>query len=87
MPRTKLVNGEVVPFTAEEEAQRDAEEAAHAAAAPLREWEADMIALDNAVTARMVEDIVDALGPAGITLPTQVTDLMAQRKAKRNQRP
>ena len=33
MPRTKLVNGVQVQFTAEEEAARDAEEAAYAAGA------------------------------------------------------
>lgn len=34
MARTKLVNGVVTPFTPAEEAHRDAEEAADAAAAP-----------------------------------------------------
>jgi len=36
MPRTKLINGEVVNFTAEEEAQRDIEEQAWSDAASAR---------------------------------------------------
>ena len=36
MPRFKLVNGERIQFTAEEEAARDAEEKAWADAAPVR---------------------------------------------------
>ena len=36
MPRYKLVNGERIQFTAEEEAARDAEEKAYADAAPAR---------------------------------------------------
>ena len=36
MPRHHNINGNIVPFTAEEETARDAEETAHANAAPAR---------------------------------------------------
>ena len=40
MPRFKMVNGERIQFTAEEEAERDAEEKAWADGAPARRMEA-----------------------------------------------
>ena len=42
MPRYKMIGGENVPFTPEEEAQRDAEEFNHAAAQPLIRWQREM---------------------------------------------
>lgn len=87
MPRFHNIDGEQVQFTPEEEAARDAEEADEAASRPLNDWHREMAVLDGQVTARMVEDIVDALVPLGASLPSQVTDLMAARKAKRSQKP
>ena len=63
MARMKLLDGVEVPFTAEEEAARDAEEAAWAAAKPMQDWLAQMQSSDANMT-RIEEDIIDALDDA-----------------------
>ena len=47
MPRYKMVNGERIQFTAEEEAARDAEEKAWSEAAPARRMENLRMQLNN----------------------------------------
>jgi hypothetical protein len=80
--RTKLRDGKRVPLTDEENAARDAEEAAFAAAAPERE-------LDNARRRRAgayppIGDQLDAIwktvqsfADAGTQLPVQATAMLA----------
>lgn len=90
MTRYKQVNGELIPFTPEEEAARDAEEAAVAAAAPMKAWEAEMAALDITPmeASRAIEDIFDALPASQQSAVSQtVRDRIAARKIKRGQRP
>ena len=85
--RTKLINGERINFTSEDEAARDAEEAAALDAAPLRQWQADMQALDAEGVTRVVEDLMDAMIGAGITIAPHLMEIHGRKKAKRNKKP
>ena len=82
--------GEVVPYTPEEEAVADAIEAADTASAPMREWEESMIATDQAMT-RDVEDLIDTLILTGILteeqLPQKLLEGRAIKKAERDKKP
>ena len=79
------VNGNV-PFTPEEETERDAQEAAKIAAKPLMDWKASMQRADNDLMPRFAEDILDGMadksGVAQITL-----DRLQAKKDKRGERP
>jgi hypothetical protein len=86
MPRTKNVNGIEIAFTAEEEAARDAEEAAALAAKPLDDWKAAMAATDG--VPRTLEDIYDALTTEQqAALATITADKIAAKKTLRGQKP
>lgn len=95
MTYNKLVNGEVIPMTPEEIAERQAEEQAYLAGKPMREWQAKIAATDSKVTARLIEDALDgiqsALSASGISLsnhlPDTVLNVMSERKTIRNQKP
>ena len=89
--------GEIVPFTPEEEAAADAIEAAdaaieeaNAAAAPMREWEAVMVASDSLMT-RDVEDLIDTLLVTEVLaeaqLPTNLAEARTEKKALRGSKP
>jgi len=87
MARNKLVNGELVALTAEEEALRDAQEAARAAAKPMQDWVAQMQASDATMT-RIEEDIIDALDDAAKQrLNQEVVNKYAAKKALRGSKP
>lgn len=85
MTRYHMKSSGPVAFTPQEEVERDAEEAAEAAALPLRTWNEEMVELDNQVTKRMIEDVFDVV-PQG-ALPQNLKDLMAARKGHRSNRP
>jgi hypothetical protein len=82
--------GEIVPFTPEEEAAADAIEAADAAAAPLRDWEAVMVESDSLMT-RDVEDLIDTLLVTEVLaeaqLPTNLAEALIEKKALRGTKP
>lgn len=82
--------GEIVPFTPEEEAAADAIEAADAAEAPMREWEAVMVASDSLMT-RDVEDLIDTLLVTEVLaeaqLPTNLSEARTEKKALRGSKP
>lgn len=63
MPRFHNINGKNVQLTPEEEVSRDNEEAAELAAKPMRDWQAQMQALDAGMP-RYAEDIMGALATA-----------------------
>lgn len=63
MGRIKIENGVEVPFTPEEEAQRDAEEAAWATGQVKRDALAQIKALEGSVTPRRIREA--ALSDAG----------------------
>lgn len=82
MPRFHNINGEQVPFTAEEEAARDAEEAAWAAGATDRAWaelraERDRLLTETdwwAVSDRAMTSEQSAYRQALRDLPANTTD-------------
>ena len=89
--------GEIAPFTLEEEAAADAVEAAdaaieeaNAAAAPMQEWEAAMVASDSLMT-RDVEDLIDTLLVTEVLLedqlPTKLAESRIEKKALRGTKP
>lgn len=89
--------GKIVPFTPEEEAAADAIEAAdaaieeaNAAEAPMREWEAVMVASDSLMT-RDVEDLIDTLLVTEVLLedqlPTNLAKARVEKKALRDTKP
>ena len=69
--RTYKVNGETFTMTDEENAARDAEEAAHAAVKPMNDWKESM-GMSDGTLPRYVEAILDSIadksGVAQITL-------------------
>jgi len=89
--------GELVPYTPEQEAAADAIEAAdaaieeaNAAAAPMQEWEAAMVASDSLMT-RDVEDLIDTLLVTEVLLedqlPTKLAESRIEKKALRGTKP
>ena len=80
MARHKIVDGVVVPFTAEEEVARDAEEALWFAEKPMKEWKQAMAGTD--AIPRWAEDIISGDPPAQNTL-----DAVAAKKALRLTKP
>ena len=57
MPRHHMINNVKVPFTAEEEIIRDAEELAEANARPMNNWKESMQRTDNGMP-RYMEDLI-----------------------------
>jgi hypothetical protein len=82
--------GEIVPFTPEEEAAADAIEAADASETPMREWEAVMVESDSLMT-RDVEDLIDTLLVTEVLLegqlPTNLSEARTEKKALRGSKP
>ena len=82
--------GEIVPFTPEEEAAADAIEAADASETPMREWEAVMVESDSLMT-RDVEDLIDPLLVTEVLLegqlPTNLSEARTEKKALRGSKP
>lgn len=94
MTYNKLVNGEIVPMTAEEIAARQAEEAVYLAEKPFKDWQSRMAETDAKIP-RYVEDLIDgvqsALAAAGVSLAAHIPDTLlnayAEKKSIRNQKP
>ena len=84
MPRHHNRNGVQVPYTAQEETDRDAEEAAYASAKPMNDWVNSMNASDQ-VLPRWAEDIMDNMDMSSV--PQQTKDKLASKKALRLTRP
>ena len=85
--------GELVPYTPAEEAMADAVEAAdaaieeaNAAAAPIQEWEAAMVASDSLMT-RDVEDLLVTEVLLEDQLPTKLAESRIEKKALRDTKP
>lgn len=84
----KMVNGQRVDLTAEEIAERQAEEAAWAADAPARKAEEKrrQLAATDAHMARVIEDIYNVLtAEQKAALPQAAKDKIAERQALRAQ--
>jgi hypothetical protein len=80
MTYTKLVNGEPIPMTAQEIAERQAEEAAWEAGRADREWQ-EKIKKTDAKIPRYVEDIIDALdGPTKGKIAQATLDAYNEKK-------
>lgn len=65
MGRFHTTDKENIPFTAAEEAERDAEELAEINAKPMGDWQASMSETD-ADMPRYIEDILDMIGTTGL---------------------
>lgn len=70
MPRHKIVNGETIPFTAEEETAWDAKEAKRLADKPMNDWLASMASADSELLPRWAEDIISVVGTTGMAPET-----------------
>lgn len=87
MSYTKLVNGEIVPMSPQEIADRQDEEARFLEEAPLKKWEAKIAATDSKLP-RVVEDIIDALdAPTKAKISRETLDLYEAKKTIRAQKP
>lgn len=88
MNRKKLVDGVLLPFTAEEEAEADARVAAHAAEAPARHnagiWQQIANIERRTQMPRHVRDLIPADHPAR-TKPGGVNDIEAEIAALKAQ--
>ena len=82
MSRFHNIDGVNVPFTAKEEAARDAEEAAWEAERPSREAQSTLSNLD-ATLPRAVEDIADVLIAKGLIIETDLPQIMQDRRAEK----
>jgi hypothetical protein len=87
MTRFHATSNGNVPFTAQEETDRDAEEAAAALSKPMDDWSQAMQENDH-VLPRYVEDVYDGMNPSDQANVSQVTkDKVAAKKTLRGQRP
>ena len=80
MPRYSLVDGVKVPYTAEDEAARDAEEATHAAGETARNAQAEIDRLEGSVSPRRMREAV--AGGAGADWLAAVETAIAVERAK-----
>jgi hypothetical protein len=79
-----------IPYTAEEEAARDAEEADIAVAKPMQDWDAEMQASDTIMVAglaRTLEEFFDTNPAILAKKPQSFKDNHAARKKIRARRP
>ena len=79
MARTRNVNGVNVPFTAEEETARDAEEQAWVDGATVRDATAEIHRLESTVTPRRIREMTTADGAKWVD---DVEKLIAIERAK-----
>lgn len=73
-----------IPFTAAEEAERDAEELAEQNAKPMEDWQASMAATDDQMP-RYIEDILDMIGTVG--LAPEMIERYNSKKVLRGNKP
>ena len=88
MARFHIKGGDIkVPYTAAEEAERDAQEATWLDEAPMLQWKQEMVDSDR-VLARINEDIIDTMSVAQkAKLPKMVQNNHAAKKALRGEKP
>ena len=79
MARTRNVDGVIVPFTAEEETERDAEEKAWADGAAKRDATEEIHRLESTVTPRRIREMTTADGAKWVD---DVEKLIAIERAK-----
>jgi len=83
MARMKNVNGVNVPFTAEEETARDAEELVAVQAKPMRDWKASMQETDSGMPRYLEDLITDKFdGNAGLNLQVRYDTKIELRGTK-----
>ena len=85
MARHKMVNGIKVMFTAEEEAFRDAEEAANEAAKPMENWK-EAMGMSDGTLPRFAEDILDTMSNKS-SVPQITLDRLQAKKDIRATKP
>ena len=85
MSRHHMVNNIKVPFTAEEETQRDAEELAWANAKPMNDWMSSMQGTDFYMP-RYAEDILDGMANK-LSVPQITLDRLQAKKDLRATKP
>ena len=86
MPRTKMIDGVIIPLTQEEETARDAEELAYANAKPMEDWKADMHRSDTELLPRYAEDILDGM-PNKLSVAKITLDRLQTKKDLRATKP
>jgi hypothetical protein len=86
MPRTKMIDGVIIPLTQEEETARDAEELAYANAKPMEDWKADMHRSDTELLPRYAEDILDGM-PNKLSVAKITLDRLQAKKDLRATKP
>ena len=89
MTYNKLVNGEVIPMTAEEIAARQTEEQAWHRGKADREWQSRIAATDKEMP-RYLEDLIDSLDrliPLKDNLSSQLLDAYDLKKSIRSEKP
>jgi hypothetical protein len=85
MNRTYKVNGETLTMTDKENAARDAEEAAHAAAKPMNDWQ-EAMGMSDGTLPRYVEDILDGMADKS-SVPQITLDKLQAKKDLRATKP
>ena len=79
MPRHRMVNGEKVFFTPQEEAERDAEEAAYEAEKPRQEILRQILQLENTITPRRRDEAILGVDNGWLaSVRAQITALRSQ---------
>ena len=84
MPRHHMTSEGPVPFTAEEETERDAEELAVANAKPMEDWKESMQMTDNGMP-RYLEDLITA--NSDFILPEKIKTRYDEKVALRATKP
>jgi hypothetical protein len=85
MPRHHMINGTKVPFTAQEEIDRDAEELEWANAKPMEDWKSSMQETDFSMP-RFAEDILDGM-PNKLSVAKITLDRLQTKKDLRATKP
>lgn len=85
MARHHVINGEVIPFTQEEEVARDLEVTQYLANKPMEDWTMSMVQADSTLLPRWAEDMITAYGTAG--LATETVQKYNDKVSLRSQRP
>ena len=85
MTRYHNVNGEKVPFTAQEETDRDAEEAQVALDEPMELWKQEMRESDGGMMPRFLEDLIT--NNASLVIPAEMKKRYDEKLKIRGERP
>jgi hypothetical protein len=86
--RTKIVRGERLPLTPEEELEQDSLEADYLAEKPMQDWLTQIAGLDSSGITRDIENIIDSMDPIQLgRLDSRTKEKHAAKKAKRAEKP